>query len=132
MTLPGLALPGMLLLLLVANVYVRRGRLPMPHWGMLVLALLPLVLMTVIVLSLPPQLGLGERELPMNPQGWRLLIGTTAITSARAVWLLVRNPFALGIKDEFGMPSIDLNLRSALFWLAGCFALMGIRNASGN
>lgn len=131
-TLPTLALPGTLLLLLVANVYVRRGRLPMPHWGMLVLVLLPLVLMTVIVLSLPPQLSLGESELPINPYGWRLLIGTTGITSARSIWLLVRNPYVLGIKDEFGMPSMGLNLRSSLVWLAGCFALFGLTNASGN
>jgi hypothetical protein len=121
---PMSALAVTALLLLVSNDRARRGRLPMPRWGMIVLAFLPLILMSVIALELPSQVSLGILVLPLYPIGWVMLLGTTALTAAWFVVRFIRHPHTLGGDDIFGMPPIPLRLLSSVGWIAGCMALI--------
>ena len=118
------ALAVTVLLLLAVNEPVRRGRRPMPRWGLLILAFLPLILISLSALQLPFDVNIAG--LALYPVGWLYLLGTVTLTVARCVILLLHHPQALGSADSFGMPPLPLPLRATFAWLGACILLLSL------
>ncbi|MBL8117866.1 MAG: toll/interleukin-1 receptor domain-containing protein [Anaerolineae bacterium] len=98
------------LLLLVSNQRARSGRLLLPCWLLLILALLPFLLTAVFLSQLPPEVLINGQLVSLYPLLWIILLvmNGVAVFHCAATWW--RSPDALGKGDALGLPTLPLNI----------------------